>query len=189
MECPYNGLCATTQHLYHRGARDAWEGRSNLGFSLIMQLWLHNHLRSSLLVQSLIWPGNSPQKCWWGRRHQAGLLSLACISVSGTSLHLPITHPLHSTGNLCPRNETVFLLLYGNPSYTPGLQTSWPVVVKVSFSYIMIETLWSETSRHFFNLEILRQLGAKDWWGWKYIILISQKHWPVTYFWVLCSQN
>lgn len=76
--------------------------------------------------------------------------------------HLPPPAP---DGNLWPERGTAFLFSPGYPSYTQGLQTSWSLIVEGNFSYVMTETLWSETSRQFLNLEVLGQLDTRDWRG------------------------
>ena len=132
-------------------------------------------------------PRELPSETLMGRE-ASGLLPLwlllSLTSVSSLA-HVP-SLALH--WKPLARRGAAFLFFPGYPSYTPGLQTSWPVIVKGDFSYIMIKTLWSETSRHFFSLEVLRQLRGRDWWGWKYIILTPQKHLCATYLWVLRNQ-
>lgn len=118
-------------------------------------------------------------------RGASGPLLLVCIWVRPVASNVPIS--------LCwkplARKAAAFLCCPGYPSYASGLPTSWPVILKGNFSFIMMETLWCETCRHFFNLEVLRQLRARDWWGWKYRILIFQKHLSITYLWPVCNQN
>lgn len=59
------------------------------------------------------------------------------FSLSNAPPLVPLPTPARHWKPLA-RSGTAFLSSPGHPSYSPGLQTFWPVIVKGNISYIMI---------------------------------------------------
>lgn len=155
-----------SQHSYPLGGREAWEWRLNLS------LLFPDHEALASLPSEVFSVGTEPggprelPSATLRGREWSGppLLSHSvCLTSVSPPACLPswalFWKPLAWTG-------AAFLFFPGSPSYTPGLQPSWPVIGKGNFSHVMMETWWSETSRCIFSLQVLRQLGARDWSGW-----------------------
>lgn len=169
---------ALTQRSQVMGAREAWAQRWSPCFFLTVQLWL-------LTIPGLL----SWDRAWCAHRTplrdlngKGGITPLPCVCILFYPAPLTLSHPLPPDGNLWPERGTAFLFVFQRPS--------WSITVEGNFSYKMTETLWSETSRQFFNLKVLSQFDTEIGKDEKHHFNISKTLiWSVTSLWVTCNPN